>query len=157
MVARAMAPDVMGTGTDTEVMGMRLAMGRLLRRRTSLVPALPRSGRPRLLGDERSLGDEKRSEGTAGDVDVRCTACALCMAACPSACIHVEAGPRPGTLAGSGDRMASMFEIDLGRCVLCGLCAQACPVDAIRLDGALPSWAPNRAALHLDLDALKRI
>ena len=152
----------MGIGTETEAMGLRLAMRRLLRRRTSLTPALPRDGRPRLpdrLSGEQFPGSEV---GGASEVGLRCTACALCMAACPSACIRVEAGPRSSTRvvaskgAASGDRTASSFFIDLGRCTLCGLCAQACPVDAIRLDGRLPAWASNRDALVLDLDALRR-
>jgi NADH-quinone oxidoreductase subunit I len=118
-------------------------VARLLRPRVKLKPAVARLGRPRL-----TLND-------AGDV--HCTACALCAATCPSHCIHIVAGPRPAHEITSSERMAQTFDVDLARCVQCGLCVEACPVDAVRLNGALPTQVSTHQTLRLDLEALKTL
>ena len=83
-----------------------------------------------------------------------CVACALCAAACPTACIQVEAGPPPwdtrgladGTVDLSRARWPERFDLDLSRCLLCGLCAAACPVGAITLQGTPAASAGRRRA-----------
>ncbi|MBT5059799.1 MAG: 4Fe-4S binding protein [Gemmatimonadetes bacterium] len=116
---------------------------RLLRPRVRLEPAVARLGRPRLTLNDAGV--------------VRCTACALCAASCPSHCIDIVAGSRLPHDITSGERMAQTFQVDLARCVQCGLCVEACPVDAVRLDGALPAHVSDVQTLRLDLEALKII
>jgi NADH-quinone oxidoreductase subunit I len=66
------------------------------------------------------------------DGHVKCVACFMCAAACPSECIHIEAEPTPSDWK-DRERYPKRFEIDLLRCIYCGYCEEACPVDAIAL------------------------
>ncbi len=126
-------------------MAILKSIGRLFRRRVSLEPAMSVLGRPRLTVHDTG--------------QMRCTACSLCVGACPSHCIQITAAPRPidsnSEPALSGDRMPETFELDLSRCVLCGLCVEACPVDALHLDGDLPAYATGRDHHRLDANLLK--
>ncbi len=61
----------------------------------------------------------------------RCVACLLCVTACPSECIFVEAAEDPDPEI---QKYPSTFVIDLSRCCFCGFCVEACPEDAIRMD-----------------------
>ncbi|MGD0093034.1 MAG: NADH-quinone oxidoreductase subunit I [Planctomycetota bacterium] len=63
---------------------------------------------------------------------VKCVACFMCAAACPSECIHIEAAPAPPEWK-DRERYPKRFEIDMLRCIYCGYCEEACPVDAIAL------------------------
>lgn len=109
-------------------------------RRVPLPPPVPTRGAPRLTVD------------AAGRL--RCVACALCAAACPTACIQIEAGPPPWDEAVPADgvtdlsraRWPERFDLDLSRCLLCGLCAAACPVGAITLQGTPAVGAGSRRA-----------
>ena len=98
-------------------------------RRNRSVALPPEYGGRGLIGAPRLTRDR---EGT-----IRCVACSLCVAACPSHCIDLEAGWSEG---GQTDRVPIRFELDLGRCVLCGHCVEACPHEAIEMgrDRALP-------------------
>jgi NADH-quinone oxidoreductase subunit I len=58
----------------------------------------------------------------------RCIACKLCEAACPAACITIEAEERA-----DGTRRTTRYDIDLFKCIYCGFCEEACPTDAIVL------------------------
>ena len=57
----------------------------------------------------------------------RCTACGLCVRACPHGCITVE-GEGKGK-----ERRASVYTYDLGRCIFCRQCVEACTFNAIEL------------------------
>jgi len=59
-----------------------------------------------------------------------CLACHLCVAACPTDCLYIEAEL---ALDQQREKQPRMAEIDLGRCLNCGLCAASCPQDAIEL------------------------
>ena len=63
---------------------------------------------------------------------VKCVACFMCAAACPSECIHIEAEATPPDWK-DRERYPKRFEIDMLRCIYCGYCEEACPVDAIAL------------------------
>lgn len=62
---------------------------------------------------------------------IRCVACEMCAAACPSHCIHIVPGPSPWEEG--KERYPVRFDIDLLRCIFCGFCEEACPEKAIEL------------------------
>lgn len=59
-----------------------------------------------------------------------CTACNLCVKACPTACISLEPYVDPAT----NKRIAkvSWYQIDFGKCNYCRLCEEACPTKPIK-------------------------
>ncbi len=57
----------------------------------------------------------------------RCTACNLCVRACPSDCIDVEGLKREG----EKKKSVTEYVLDFTTCSLCGSCVEACPSDAI--------------------------
>ena len=62
----------------------------------------------------------------------KCVACFLCAAACPVACIYIEAAENTATeRISGGERFAQVYNIDYSRCIFCGYCVEACPTDAI--------------------------
>jgi NADH-quinone oxidoreductase subunit I len=58
----------------------------------------------------------------------RCVGCYLCSAACPVACIALQAAQDE-----HGRRYPEFFRINFSRCIFCGLCEEACPTYAIQL------------------------
>lgn len=80
----------------------------------------------------------------------RCTACMLCVKACPNYSIVItkEAGedgkPRP---------RAARYVYRSGNCMYCGLCVEACPFAAIVMSEEYETAAEGRAGLDLDLVA----
>ncbi|MEI8131737.1 MAG: 4Fe-4S binding protein [Leptolinea sp.] len=71
-------------------------------------------------------------EGSAGEKNIRCTACGICSKVCPPQCIWIErsADPETGKLISA----PAEFTIDIDICMNCGFCAEYCPFDAIRMD-----------------------
>lgn len=65
------------------------------------------------------------------DGSIRCTACMLCVTACPADCIKITAEESEDPRI---EKRAKEYTIDMLRCVFCGLCVEACPCDAIRMD-----------------------
>lgn len=58
---------------------------------------------------------------------VKCTACELCIKACPVDCIALES-------IGKGKKARlQRYAIDYSKCMFCHLCCEACPTDAIRM------------------------
>ena len=57
----------------------------------------------------------------------RCTACNLCVRACPSDCIVVDGAKKDG----EKKKSVTEYVLDFTTCSLCGSCVEACPSDAI--------------------------
>lgn len=57
----------------------------------------------------------------------RCTACNLCVRACPSDCIIVDGEKKEG----EKKKSVTEYVLDFTTCSLCGSCVEACPSDAI--------------------------
>lgn len=60
--------------------------------------------------------------------DVRCTACGLCVRACPHGVIFEVEGEGKGK-----EKRVTTYSYDLGRCIFCRLCVESCRFDAIEL------------------------
>ena len=89
---------------------------------------------PRFRGRHRL----KRNE----DGSLRCVACKLCQANCPSRCISIEAEAYPDAAKGN---FPSRYEIDITRCIFCGYCVEACPKDAIEMTDIMEMADTHRA------------
>lgn len=63
--------------------------------------------------------------------ELNCTACELCMRACPTAAIDIVAPRDPETKK----KTLEKFEIDFGLCCYCGLCEEACNFSALKMTG----------------------
>lgn len=59
----------------------------------------------------------------------KCTACGLCVRACPNNSIQVDRSRDPQTQKTKLDKFVYHFE----RCTVCGLCVDACRSDALRM------------------------
>ena len=79
------------------------------------VPMLPRFRGPLI-----QLRDPESGE-------IRCTACGMCVRACPHGCITVE-GEGKGK-----ERKPSVYLYDVGHCIFCRQCVESCPFNAIEL------------------------
>ncbi len=78
----------------------------------------------------------------------RCTACNLCVRACPSDCIDVEGMKREG----EKKKSVTEYHVDFTTCSLCGSCVEACPSDAIEYSKAYNVVSQNREDFtHMDL------
>ena len=78
----------------------------------------------------------------------KCVACFLCSAACPVACIYIEAADNTEkTRISGGERYAKVYNIDYSRCIFCGYCVEACPTDAIVHGHEFESASYNTATL----------
>lgn len=80
----------------------------------------------------------------------RCTACMLCVKACPNGSIVItkaageDGRPKP---------RAAKYIYKSGNCMYCGLCVEACPFAALVMTEEYETAAENRAGLDLDLAA----
>ncbi len=86
---------------------------------------------------------------------VKCVACFMCAAACPSECIHIEASATPEEWD-DRERYPTRFEIDMLRCIYCGMCEEACPVDAIALSSTYNVVSDSRREKIYDQAKLLR-
>jgi NADH-quinone oxidoreductase subunit I len=57
----------------------------------------------------------------------KCTACGLCVRACPSNSLEVDGAKREG----EKKKSVTKYELDFSTCSLCGCCVEACPSEAI--------------------------
>lgn len=78
----------------------------------------------------------------------RCTACMLCVKACPNYSIEVAKASGPdGKLVPRPAR----YLYRAGSCMYCGLCVEACPFAAIVMSEEYELASADKAALDLDL------
>ncbi len=82
-------------------------------------------------GEGRTAVFVKRSEWPKPRVELKaCSACSICVAACPVGCLVLSDIPREGGMD------AYPYLKDEKACISCGFCALECPVDAIKLAGS---------------------
>ncbi|MAG20940.1 MAG: NADH-quinone oxidoreductase subunit NuoI [Candidatus Marinimicrobia bacterium] len=86
---------------------------------------------------------------------IRCVACEMCAAACPSRCIHIVPGASPWE--DGKERYPVRFDIDLLRCIYCGFCEQACPEQAIELTEIYDFSNSSREGLWMNKDGLLEV
>jgi NADH-quinone oxidoreductase subunit I len=98
---------------------------------------------PRFRGALMHLRDAETGEP-------KCTACGLCVRACPNNVIEVE-GEGKGR-----DRKVTAYHYNLARCLFCRLCVEACTFSAIEMshEYELASYSPD---LVWDLEKLLAI
>lgn len=82
--------------------------------------------------------------------DLKCVACGLCAAVCPSQAITVVAYEEEGKT-----RYPEKFVVDELRCVFCGFCQEACPKAAISLTRAYDYVDYTRKDFLFDISRLK--
>lgn len=84
------------------------------------------------------------------DGSLNCTACELCMRACPTAAIKIVA-PR----GEDKKKKLEIFEINFAFCCYCGLCEEACNFSALKLTGKYEYATENRDDLIWDVNKLQ--
>jgi len=83
---------------------------------------------------------------------LNCTACLLCMRACPSGAIRIDA-PRDE----KKKRQLKSFTVDNGLCCFCGLCEEACNFAAIKMTPKYEFSTINKDDLFWNSLQLQRV
>ncbi|HEY72197.1 MAG: hypothetical protein B6I35_05890 [Anaerolineaceae bacterium 4572_32.2] len=83
----------------------------------------------------------------------RCTACGICVRACPTQCIWIKRAADPET--GKPKREAAEFYVDVSICMSCGMCAEFCSFDAIKM-GHDYELADFKRSFLWDMDQLSK-
>lgn len=84
--------------------------------------------------------------------ELNCTGCLLCMRACPTAAIYIEA-PRDENKR----RQLKVFKVDNALCCFCGLCEEACNFSAIKMATKYEFSTDNKDDLVWDMKKLQEI
>lgn len=84
--------------------------------------------------------------------DYRCTACTICVRACPNGSIEVHRKKDPET----NKVVLDKFVYHLERCLVCGLCVDACPFDALKMDSRFENAVYDKSQLTLILNSLPK-
>ncbi len=84
------------------------------------------------------------------DGSLNCTACELCMRACPTAAIKIVA-PR----GEDKKKKLEVFELDFALCCYCGLCEEACNFSALKLTGKYEYSTGNKDDVYWDVHKLQ--
>jgi|GEM_PF-1914345 NADH-quinone oxidoreductase subunit I len=84
--------------------------------------------------------------------DYRCTACTICVRACPNGSIEVHRKKDPQT----NKMVLDKFVYHLERCLVCGLCVDACPFDALKMDSRFENAVYDKSQLTLILNTLPK-
>ncbi len=97
---------------------------------------------------ERWRGLHKLNVDEKGEL--KCVACGLCAAVCPSQAITIVAREEIG-----GTRHPETFEINELRCIFCGFCQEACPKGAISLTKVYEYVDYSREDFVFDISKLR--
>jgi NADH-quinone oxidoreductase chain I len=84
--------------------------------------------------------------------ELNCTACMLCMRACPTGAITIDA-PRDE----KKKRHLKQFIVDHGICCFCGLCEEACNFSAIKMATKYEFSAERKEDLVWDIKKLQEV
>jgi len=84
--------------------------------------------------------------------ELNCTGCLLCMRACPTAAITIDA-PR----GEDKKRVLKKFDIDFTICCFCGLCEEACNFSAIKMAPKYEFSVENKNELIWDMNKLQEV
>ena len=84
--------------------------------------------------------------------ELNCTSCLLCMQACPTAAIRIDA-PR----GEDKKRRLVSFDIDFGLCCFCGLCEEACNFCAIKMTPKYEFSSVTKSDLIWDMKKLQEM
>ena len=84
--------------------------------------------------------------------ELNCTSCMLCMRACPTAAITIDA-PR----GEDKRRVLKKFDIDITLCCFCGLCEEACNFSAIKMAPKYEFSVRNKDELLWDMNKLQEV
>ncbi len=84
--------------------------------------------------------------------ELNCTACMLCMRACPTAAILIDA-PRDE----NKKRQLKTFVVDHGLCCFCGMCEEACNFTAIKMAGKYEFSTLDKKDLVWDMKKLQEM
>ncbi|MCK4574004.1 MAG: NADH-quinone oxidoreductase subunit I [candidate division Zixibacteria bacterium] len=84
--------------------------------------------------------------------ELNCTGCMLCMRACPTAAITIDA-PR----GEDKKRVLKKFDIDFTICCFCGLCEEACNFSAIKMAPKYEFSVENKNELIWDMNKLQEV
>lgn len=84
--------------------------------------------------------------------DLNCTGCLLCMRACPTGAIIIDA-PR----GEDKKRQLKSFVVDNGLCCFCGLCEEACNFSALKMATKYEFSTENKEDLIWDIKKLQEV
>ena len=84
------------------------------------------------------------------DGSLNCTSCLLCMKACPTAAIIIDA-PR----GEDKKKVLKKFELDFSLCCYCGLCEEACNFSALKMTGKYEYSTNNKDDMLWDVHKLQ--
>ena len=84
--------------------------------------------------------------------ELNCTACMLCMRACPTAAIYIDA-PRDE----NKKRQLKEFVVDNTLCCFCGMCEEACNFTAIKMAGMYEFSTYDKNDLIWDMNKLQEM
>jgi NADH-quinone oxidoreductase chain I len=97
---------------------------------------------PRFRGHTKLLADKENPEKNA------CTACQICVKACPSGSIvKVDGEKREGEKRKTG----TYYLLDFTTCSQCGICVEVCPFDALDFSADFNLVGYKREDFHFDL------
>jgi NADH-quinone oxidoreductase subunit I len=85
--------------------------------------------------------------------ELNCTSCLLCMKACPTGAIFIDA-PRDEV---TKKRNMKSFTVDHGLCCFCGLCEEACNFSALKMAGKYEFSTIHKADLIWDVKKLQEM
>lgn len=83
---------------------------------------------------------------------LNCTGCLLCMRACPTGAIIIDA-PRDE----NKKRQLKKFVLDFGLCCYCGLCEEACNFSALKMATKYEFSTPTKEDLVWDVHKLQEV